>query len=132
MDGQELRKLANEYASRLPDVTFEHRVSPNWETYKIGGRVFLLMTDMPGHPVVIVKADPNDAAALREQHPEITAGYHMDKRHWITVAGGTSLDESLVKELVTDSYQLVVDKLPKSRRPVHASVSTAARTPNIN
>jgi predicted DNA-binding protein (MmcQ/YjbR family) len=119
MDGTQLQKLANEYATGLPEVTIEHRVNPNWETYKVGGRVFLLMTDMPGHQVVTVKADPDEAVALREQYKEITGGYHMDKRHWITAAGGPGLDESLVQHLVIDSYQLVVDKLPISRRPVH-------------
>lgn len=120
MDGQQLQALANQYASELPGTTVEHRLHPNWETYKVAGKVFMLMTDMPGQPVVIVKADPDDAVALRQQHPEITTGYHMDKRHWITAAGGPGLDDSLVKDLVTDSYELVVDKLPQSKRPVRS------------
>jgi len=115
MDGQELQKVADECARGLPEVTFEHRVGPSWELYKVGGKVFMLMTDLPGHPVVIVKADPEDAVALREQYAEITVGYHMDKRHWITAAGGPGLDASRVKELVADSYRLVLDKLPKAR-----------------
>ncbi|MEU6206825.1 MmcQ/YjbR family DNA-binding protein [Micromonospora musae] len=126
MDGQELQKVANEYATELPDVTFEHRDGPNWELYKVGGKVFMLMTDMPGHPVVILKADPDEAVGLRAQYAEITTGYHMDKKHWITAAGGSSLDENLVKELVTDSYRLVVDKLPRSKRPVDPGTNPAA------
>jgi predicted DNA-binding protein (MmcQ/YjbR family) len=78
----------------------------------------MLMTDMPGHPVVILKADPDDAAALRERHADITPGDHMNKRHWITLEGGGDVDETLVKELVTDSYRLVVGGLPKSAQPV--------------
>ena len=120
MDGQQLQETADRYATALPEVTVEHRSTPNWDTYKVSGRVFLLMTDMPGHPVVTVKADPDDALALREQHPEITAGYHMDKKHWITAAGGPGLDADLVRELVTDSYQLVVDKLPRPKRPAQS------------
>lgn len=119
MDGQELQTVVNEHASGLAEVTVEHRVSPNWETYKVGGKVFMLMTDMPGHPVVIVKADPEEALVLREQYAEITGGYHMDKKHWITAAGGPGLERDLVKALVTDSYQLVVEKLPRSARPVN-------------
>jgi predicted DNA-binding protein (MmcQ/YjbR family) len=41
----------------------------------------------------------------------------MNKTHWITVEGGGIVDEKLVKELVTDSYRLVVSGLPKSARP---------------
>lgn len=114
MDGQELQNVANAVATGLLGVTLEHRVNPNWDVYKVRGKVFMLMTDMPGRPVVILKADPHDAVTLREQHPDISAGYHMNKTHWITVDGGTSLDETLVNELVTESYRLVSAKLPKS------------------
>jgi predicted DNA-binding protein (MmcQ/YjbR family) len=66
---------------------------------------------------VVLKADPDNAAALREQYDDITPGYHMNKTHWITVDGGGTVNEKLVKELVTDSYRLVVGGLPKSARP---------------
>lgn len=118
MDGTQLQKLANDCAKELPGVTVEHRVKPIWETFKVGGRVFMLMTDMPGHPVVTVKADPVEALLLREQYQEITAGYHMNKQHWVTASGGPGVDVRLVKQLVTTSYELVVEKLPTSARSV--------------
>lgn len=118
MDGQELQKIAGDHAAELPGADVEHRVNPDWEVYKVRGKVFMLMTSMPGHPVVILKADPDDAAALREQHADVTPGYHMDKRHWVTVAGGGTIEEELVQELVIDSYRLVVGGLPKSKQPV--------------
>lgn len=117
MDEQQLQQVANDTATALPGVTFEHRTNPNWETYKVAGKVFLLMTDLPGHAVVTVKADPDDAVALREQYEEISAGYHTDKRHWISAAAGPGIDDTLIRGLVTDSYGLVVDKLPKTARP---------------
>ncbi|MGY4928364.1 MmcQ/YjbR family DNA-binding protein [Streptomyces sp. 900105755] len=117
MDGQELQKIAGAATAELPGADLEHRIGPDWDLYKVGGKVFMLMTDMPGHPVVILKADPDDAAALREQHKDITPGYHMNKRHWITVEGGGTVDEELVKELVIDSYRLVVRGLPTSEQP---------------
>jgi hypothetical protein len=56
-------------------------------------------------------------SAAREvpgHHP----GYHMDKRHWITLEGGGTIDEKLVEELVIDSCRLVVAGLPGPDRPV--------------
>ncbi|KAB8188491.1 MmcQ/YjbR family DNA-binding protein [Nonomuraea phyllanthi] len=117
MDEQQLQQVAHDTATALPGVTFEHRTNPNWETYKVAGKVFLLMTDLPGHAVVTVKADPRDAVALREQYEEISAGYHTDKRHWVSAAAGPGIDDTLIRGLVTDSYGLVVDKLPKTARP---------------
>lgn len=116
LDGQELQQVANDCAVGLPGADVEHRSSPDWDVYKVRGKVFMLMTDMPGRPVVILKADPDDAAVLREHHPGITHGYHMNKKHWITAEGGSSIDEGLMKELVIDSYDLVVGGLPMSEQ----------------
>lgn len=89
------------------------------------GKVFMLMTDLPGRPVVILKADPDDAVALREQHAAITPGYHMNKRHWITVEGGQTIDEKLLKELLVDSHRLVVRGFPSRSSPSTREPTTA-------
>ena len=78
----------------------------------------MLLTVLAGEPIVNLKADPEDAKALREAYPDITPGYHMNKKHWITVRPGGQVDEALVRDLVTDSYLLVVEKLPRAQRPV--------------
>ncbi|GAB2751225.1 MmcQ/YjbR family DNA-binding protein [Salinifilum aidingensis] len=130
MKGRTLQETAHERAENLPSVALEHPFGPDWEVYKVGGKVFMLMTDVPRHsrvrdgrvvagqPVVIVKADPSDAAALRQAHADITPGYHLNKRHWITLGPGGSLTKKRVEELVTDSYRIVLEALPRTRRPV--------------
>src|SRR3954451_2699806 len=105
-------------AEELPGAERTHQPTGDWELWKIVGKVFMLQTAMPGEPVVILKADPADAVSLREAHPEITPGYHMDKKHWITLHPGGGIDAGLVDDLVTESYLLVVEGLPKRRRPV--------------
>ena len=42
----------------------------------------------------------------------------MNKKHWITVMPGPGINEELIRELVMESYLLVVDGLPKYRQPV--------------
>lgn len=117
MEEQALQQKAAEFASALPDTTLEVQSHPNWMRHKVHGKVFMLMTDLPGHPVVVLKADPDDAIALRERYNDITPGYHMNKTHWITAEGGGDLDEELLQGLVLDSYRLVVEGLPPSQRP---------------
>jgi predicted DNA-binding protein (MmcQ/YjbR family) len=114
LDAEEQQKVAADCATELPGADVEHRVNPDWDVHKVHGKVFMLRTDLPGHPVVILKADPDHATALREQYADITPGYHMNKKHWITVHPGTTVDESLLKQLVADSYHLVAAGLPKS------------------
>ena len=105
-------------AGELPGAERSHQRSGDWEVWKVVGKVFMLQTAMPGEPVVILKADPADAVSLREAHAEITPGYHMDKKHWITLHSGGGIDADLVDDLVTESYLLVVEGLPERRRPV--------------
>lgn len=129
MDGIELQQAASDFAAELESVQMERRSGPNWDLFKVGGKVFMLMTDMPGQPVVILKADPNHAMELRQQFQDITGGYHMNKTHWITVQGGESVDPNLLKELIGNSYRLVVNGLPRAERDrLRAAVSAADAT----
>lgn len=118
MNGTTLQKTAADCAEELPGSSLEHPFGPDWEVFKVRGKVFMLMTEVPGRPVVILKSDPGEAEALREENAAITPGYHMNKKHWITLEGREGVDSKLVEELVTESYRLVVDGLPKSRQPV--------------
>jgi len=129
MEGDALQETAQRCALSLPGTTL-YSFEVGWEACRVRDKWFMLLTEVPQHtrvpdagvvagqPVVIVKADPSDAAALREAYPHITAGYHMNKRHWITLAPGDSIDERLVDELVTESYRLVLCTLPRSDRPI--------------
>jgi predicted DNA-binding protein (MmcQ/YjbR family) len=118
MHGDTLQNRARKRADELPGTGLEHPFGPDWEVHKVRGKVFMLMTEVTGEPMVILKADPQDAEALRRAHDDITPGYHMNKKHWITLRPGGSVVERLVDELVLESYLLVVASLPRASRPV--------------
>ncbi|MGS2619226.1 MmcQ/YjbR family DNA-binding protein [Micromonospora sp. LZ34] len=119
MDGQAIQKRAAARAEELPGAYLDHPFGPDWDVHKVRGKVFMLQTGITGEPIVVLKAAPSDGAALREAHADITPGYHMNKRHWITLNPGGTIDEQLVDDLVTESYLLVVEKnLPRAERPV--------------
>lgn len=75
MQGQQLQDLAREVAEELPGSNMSHPFGPEYEVYKVRGKVFLILTDVPGDPIVVIKADPQDSEALREEYPDITPGY---------------------------------------------------------
>jgi predicted DNA-binding protein (MmcQ/YjbR family) len=118
MIGEELQERARARVDELPGASLEHPFGPDWEVFKVRGKVFMLMTDVAGEPIVILKSDPEDGKVLQEQHVDITPGYHMNKKHWITLHPSGDLPTQLVDELVTDSYRLVVENLPRAKRPV--------------
>lgn len=117
MRAEELTTIAAARADELPGSARENPFGPEWDVYKVRGRVFLLIPlDDTGR--VTLKSHPDDAVALRESFADIVPGYHMNKKHWLTLLPGPSLEAELVTELVTESYRLVVEKLPRAQRPV--------------
>ncbi len=84
--------------------------------FKIGGKIFALVSLRKweeGEPSVNLKCDPERAIVLREQYNEIIPGYHMSKVHWNTVFINKGVTDSLIKQLVDDSYALVLKSLTK-------------------
>ena len=86
-------------------------------------KIFLLVS-LSSNPLQFnAKADPEKAIELREQFAAIIPGYHMNKKHWNTVIADGSLSNVLLKEIISDSYNLVVKSLPKRPRCTGASIT---------
>jgi predicted DNA-binding protein (MmcQ/YjbR family) len=105
-----------EYCMAKPGVTEEFPFDETTLVFKVMGKMFAL-TNLDGDWGLALKCNPERAIELREQYPAIRPGYHMSKVHWNTVIMDGSLSQKLILELVDHSYQLVVDKLPKSKKP---------------
>lgn len=86
------------------------------KVYKVGNKMFGLITEVNGVLRVNLKGDPDDNIALRGMFDAIEPGYHMNKEHWNSLYLDDSLEDDLVKRLIEESYELVVSKLPKKIR----------------
>lgn len=122
MDGEMIQRLAAARTEELPGTGVSWPFGPDWDVFKVRDRLFMLPTRTTGEPIVILKAWPADGAALCEAYQEITPGYHMNKKHWITLNPGEKIDAQLIEDLVTESYLLVLEQnVPKNRWPVDPS-----------
>ncbi|RFM29933.1 MmcQ/YjbR family DNA-binding protein [Deminuibacter soli] len=84
--------------------------------FKVLGKIFLLTGLSSGEFTFNVKCDPVKAEELRERYDAVRPGYHMNKKHWNTVQVDGRLSSALLKEMIDDSYALVVQSLPKKQR----------------
>ncbi|MGV8883598.1 MAG: MmcQ/YjbR family DNA-binding protein [Rhodoglobus sp.] len=99
----------------FPAVTLEYPFGPETAVFKVVEKVFAVMPIDVDRPRLTLKSDPEDAVALVAEFSEITPGYHMNKKHWISIelpATGVP-----VTELIRASYDLVIDGLPRAKRP---------------
>jgi predicted DNA-binding protein (MmcQ/YjbR family) len=110
---EELRAFCLSFNAAVEDFPF----SPEISVFKVRGRMFALSW-MDARPLKVnLKCDPEDAVRLRAEHEGlIIPGYHMNKRHWNTVTVDGELPDRLVRELIEDSYDLVVAGLPRADR----------------
>lgn len=63
-----------------------------------------------------IKCDPEQIEDLQEQYDGTRPGYHMNKKHWISVSFNSDVPDSKIKEMVKRSYDIVVESLPKKQR----------------
>lgn len=84
--------------------------------FKVGGKIFCLMSLEKNPGRINLKCDPEEAISLRETHPSIIPGYHMNKKNWNTVILDGSIEESLVRQMIDNSYDLVFFSLPAKIR----------------
>ena len=112
MDATELRRWCLHHAGAIEDFPF----GPETSVFKVGGKMFALSA-LDGEPLTVsVKCEPDLAVALRDSYAAVRPGYHLNKRHWNTVSVDGDLPDQLVRDMIEDSYDLVVSALPKRLR----------------
>ncbi|WP_421504912.1 MmcQ/YjbR family DNA-binding protein [Erwinia rhapontici] len=117
MDGQQIQTLTMQIALVLPEAELDYPFGPEIEVFKVRGKMFALMSQVRGERIVNLKCRPEDGELHRVIYDSIHAGWHMNKRHWISIYPGEQITEGLVKQLVEESYDRVVAGLPKRLRP---------------
>ena len=80
--------------------------------FKVGGKIFAIL----GATSVSLKCDPGYAVALSEEYPAVSAGYHLDKRHWNTIELDGSVPSDVLGEWIEDSHGLVMAGLSRAQR----------------
>ncbi|MEA1849404.1 MULTISPECIES: MmcQ/YjbR family DNA-binding protein [Chryseobacterium] len=108
MDANEILEYCNAKKSVTESFPFDNETL----VLKVGGKMFLLMS-LERQPLQIaVKTDPEWSTELREQYPQITGAYHMNKTHWNSVEIN-GLKRELILQLIDHSYELVFKSLTR-------------------
>ncbi len=120
------REAVIEYALSLPGAVADHPFEDDdilILRHGIEGKWFgALMTvqkrrvgiDEDGAIEILnLKLDPEESYAVRELFEGIIPGYHMNKRHWISVLLNGSVPAEIRETLIGKSYDLTKKKVRK-------------------
>lgn len=112
MNARELRDRCLSF----PGVEETFPFGPETSVFKVGGKMFALSQLDADSLRVSLKCEPRLAEALRAAHAAVIPGYHLNKSHWNTVIFDGSLPDEAIRDMIEDSYDLVVSKLPAAQR----------------
>ena len=105
-----------EYCLSKKGVTEHFPFDEETLVFKVGGKMFALSSLNQWEkatPSVNLKCNPEYAEELRAQYDDIKPGWHMSKIHWNTIEINRDVPDSLIKELIDHSYDLVFKSLTK-------------------
>jgi predicted DNA-binding protein (MmcQ/YjbR family) len=105
-----------DYCLAKPAVTEHFPFDEDTLVFKVGGKMFGLssLTQWEkGIPAVNLKCNPDYAQELRAEYDGIKPGWHMSKIHWNTIEINREVSDTLIKELINHSYDLVFKSLTK-------------------
>ena len=122
MKDDQLQQLTLEYGQELAFSIQSQPFGPDCEVFKIFDKMFMLIGAYSGKLLVTIKCKPEKSLEYQELYPSISAGYHMNKKHWISIASGDEITADLLQDLIKDSYDLVAGKLPVKERKLIQNV----------
>src|SRR5438034_4915971 len=118
-----VRAICRGLPSVTEDIKWGHDLC-----FSVGGKMFVAMDIEPPHAIAF-KCTPESFGELVER-PGIVPAPYMARNMWVQEQElGEALDRREIESLVKTSYELVVSKLPKSKRPGAARPSTPKRRP---
>ena len=110
---RELRQVCLGFPGAYEDFPF----GPENSVFKVEGKLFAISALKRSPLKVSLKCEPELAEELRGSYPDAVApGYHLNKRHWNTVTLDGSLPDEMVRDMVEDSYDLIVAAMPRAVR----------------
>jgi predicted DNA-binding protein (MmcQ/YjbR family) len=112
MDATELRDHCLTFRGSSETFPFGFETS----VFKVADKIFAISRLARDPLEISLKCEPLLAEQLREVHTAVRPGYHLNKRHWNTVTVDGSIDDQMLRDMIEDSYDLVVSRLPLSRR----------------
>jgi len=105
-------KEVEDYILSMPSAKLDYPFGKGVAVYKVGDKMFALITEGKEPVQISLKCEPLLAETLREKYESVMPGYHLNKKHWNTIVLSGQLKWPEVQDLIRHSYLLVSGKEP--------------------
>ena len=105
-----------DYCLSLPCATERCPFGPDILALEIGGRMFCLMALDGQWNFYNLKVNPEYGVELCDRYSGIRPGYHMNKRHWISIDFNNSIPVDIEKNIIRHAYNQTAKGLTKKMR----------------
>ena len=112
-----------DYIESKPGVSNDFPFGLDTKVFRVGKKIFVLMSWDEDPIRISLKSEPTDAVILRQTYPAISPGYHLNKQHWNTLVCDGSVPDDEVRHMIDESYRLVLEGLPKDIRLEIANIN---------
>jgi predicted DNA-binding protein (MmcQ/YjbR family) len=116
MDIEQLRA----YCLSKKAVTEEFPFDQDTLVFKVLGKMYALISLSKwekGERAINLKCAPEIAIELRAAYESVSPGFHMNKKHWNTIAlTSREISDAVLKEWIDHSYELVIKGMNKKMK----------------
>ncbi len=109
----EVLKFGLTFPDTYQDAPFH---DPNWQLvrYRENKKAFLWTYIRNEKLCINLKAPIDWAFFWRDMYPAVTPAYHQNKEHWITVILDGTVPDTVLRQMIAESYRLISDS-PRKR-----------------
>jgi len=104
-------KTVEEYLLSMPNARLDYPFGEGVAVYKVGDKMFALVSENKLPVNLSLKCDPQLAIVLREKYETVMPGYHLNKKHWNTLILSGQLPWDEVQAFIRHSYDLVAQQV---------------------
>jgi len=125
-NGDEMKyEWIDEYCLNKKGVSKDFKIEWEASRFMIDEKMFVMIgSDKAKTEIISLKLNPDYGLLLRSEYKDIKPGYYLNKDHWNSINLNGDVPDDLLKELIDQSYQLVLNGFSKKRQEEITNLSS--------
>ena len=104
-------KEVEEFILTFPNVRLDYPFGEKAAVYRAANdKLFAIIQENSDPLKISLKVDPQLGQFLREKYESVMLGYHLNKKHWVTILATGQLSDQEIYDLIRHSFEQVNSK----------------------